>query len=756
MAQWKKADVDASKTGQATASEGGLANSGIMLIREWHQHQATSDSTSPPRIDEALQAYAQRVQETLGRIDLEVLTPLAEQGDHPPVSLRDVFVAPQVRADPPPVELPRELMKRLIENHELAAQDNAPSGVDSDALERVSRAYREQQTMGLLEVLTDPQGQRIVVLGDPGSGKSTLARYLTLSLTSSTPDEELAPLAGLLPVVVELRRYAEERWRERTFEEFLEYLHVMEGMCIPSILLEEYLQEGRCLVIFDGLDELFNPAVRAETSRRITAFAGRYPHTRIVVTSRVIGYQRTAFDPAHFKHYMLQDLETIQIRRFAKLWYVNACPENSDLSSRLTRRVTDAVQHSRPVRELAGNPLLLTILAIIGRRQTLPRDRLGVYKHAITVLVARWDQDAKHLKVNDTPEAIDILGAEERQDLLRLLARHMQDGNSGIAGNHIHGRELERIFRDYLIQYELPIVQATTAARFMVNQLRERNFVLSRYGSEVYGFVHRAFLEYLAADDIAYRYKELREWSPEGLIAEVFERRTNDPAWHEVLLLLVGMLPEQDSGRALDSILSLHRNRQTADDYRVLVLAVQGLAEVRKIGRLSRQSKTVADELIVATSKASYAYTPQLYSALPALAAFSEFWAGRERFLHWFHARGQFLESRIVGATPADVAHVLYHDADMLWKFALLGHGGQHRGSALRELASRWSNMPETLALMRSRAVKDTDYQARTVALEQLATHWADHPNTLELIRSRVTQDPDEDVRSSALRMMAT
>jgi energy-coupling factor transporter ATP-binding protein EcfA2 len=647
-------------------------------------------------------------------------------------------------------------MRRLIESDELVTPGIFSRDADKESLERIRKAYQQQPILNILEILADPQSQRVVVLGDPGSGKSTLARYITLVLSSSSPDDALAPLAGWLTVVVELRRYAEDRWRERTFEDFLDYLHVTEGMCVPANVLEEQLREGQCLVIFDGLDELFNPAIRAETSRRITAFSSRYPKSRILVTSRVIGYQRAPFDSAQFKHYMLQELTTPQIKEFAQLWYANACPENHDLSARLSQRVCDAVEHSRPVRELAGNPLILTILAIIGRRQTIPRDRLGVYKHAVTVLVARWDQDAKHLKASDTPEAIDILGAEERHELLRLLARRMQDGHSGIAGNHIHSRELEEIFRDYLIQYELPIVEATKAARFMVSQLRERNFILSRYGGEVYGFVHRAFLEYLAADDIAYRYKETREWDREGLITRIYQKRITDPAWHEVLLLLVGMLPDQDASHVIDRLLELHRNRQNSDDFQILAMAVQALAEVRKIGRLAPQSKALVDELIAATSKAVYANTGHLYDALPALATFSEFWAGRERFLHWFHMRGQFLQTGIVGASPADVAHALYHDAALLRKFAVFGSGGQHRSSALRWLASRWSDRQETLDILRSRAVQDVDYQPRAVALELLATHWADREGILELLSNQAVEDPDEDVRSSALSMLAT
>ncbi len=97
---------------------------------------------------------------------------------------------------------------------------------------------------------------------------------------------------------------------------------------------------------------------------------------------------------------------------------------------------------------------------------------------------------------------------------------------SPIESNYLHQDELLATFKEYLReQYELPVAQAVTAARTMVKQLRERNFILGHYGAGTYAFVHRTFLEYLAAEDIGRRYTREREWTPEELIDEVFVRR---------------------------------------------------------------------------------------------------------------------------------------------------------------------------------------------------------------------------------------
>ncbi|MFF2045458.1 HEAT repeat domain-containing protein [Kitasatospora sp. NPDC058170] len=663
----------------------------------------------------AVDAYRQRVRESYARLDLEVLTPLSEQGEHPVVELREVFVAPRVRADPPPVELPRELLQRLLATGEVLADRDLPPGVTPETVQHLRDTHRRRPAEAVLDVLAGPRGARAVLLGDPGAGKSTLARYLALSLSlPGCATGSLAALAGRLPLVVELRQYAEAQWRERTFEDFLDHLHATKGMSVPAPVLRHLLRTGAAVVVFDGLDELFDPRIRTEAAQRIAAFAARWDQARVVVTSRVIGYQRGVLDGAGFAHYMLEDLDEEQIRTFARSWYRVACPTDPEQAEQLVRRVTDAVAASRPVRELAGNPLLLTILAIIGRRQTLPRDRQGVYEHAVKVLVAHWDRDIKHLKADLPPavdEALEMLEPKERLELLRLLARRMQEGHGGIAGNHIHADELEEVVRDYLLQFGHAEKDARMAARAMREQLRTRNFILARYGGEVYGFVHRAFLEYLAAADIAHRYKEEREWTPEELIEEVVAARVGDPAWHEVLLLLVGQLSERDAARVIDRLLAIHAAE--ARDPDVLVLAIRALAEVRKIGLLGVQSDAVVDAMIALPSGSS---GPLLADAQLALSSFGSAWSGRRRYLRWFHLLG-WSRSGTAAVEISCMMHSSY--------------------AALRALATHHDN--ETV---------------RSAALGSLGRHFAENADTFRLLQERVVQDPAPEVRSAVLRVL--
>ncbi|MFD4599634.1 NACHT domain-containing protein [Streptomyces sp. NPDC058464] len=704
------------------------------------------------RIDRELADYAAQVRSSHGRLDLEVLIP-SQAGEHPAVELQAVFVPPRLRADPPPVELPRELRERLESLDGALPPGELPPGLDEESLERVRRAYRERRPLESLEVLTDPQQQRVVLLGDPGAGKSTFARYLALALTSETVPEPLAGLAGRVPVIVELRRYADERWRDRSFEDYLGSLSTLERMSVPRGVLDVLLHAGRAVVVFDGLDELFEPVVRAEAGRRIAAFAERYPGVRIVVTSRVIGYRRAVLDKAGFRHYMIQDLTKGQIDEFAKRWYAIVCPGDPELAARLHQRMTDAVEASRPVRDLAGNPLLLTILAIIGRRRQLPRDRLGVYEHAVDLLVARWDQEVKDLP-NPVQADMRIIDNKDRLALLRLLARRMQEGQGGSVGNHIHGDDLERLFITHLEQRYRSLSKERTvlAARGMIRQLRERNFILSRFGDEVYGFVHRAFLEYLAADDIARRYQRDREWGEEELVREVFEARARDPAWHEVLLLLVGKLGERDAARVIDALLRLHAEDVRKGRHDMLALAVRALAEVDRIDLVAPQGNAVVDAMIdLLERNLGWTALDALESMLPALSLLGPEWEGRERYVRWFLLRGQFqAEHRIASG----IACALLSSPEAVLLLAEHSPDSATRAEVLRQVLDRWPNLPAAWDLARG-ALDARDAESRRGALECLARYWSDDAGVRELLFDRATADPAPEARREALESVA-
>ncbi|MCX5225204.1 HEAT repeat domain-containing protein [Streptomyces sp. NBC_00233] len=698
-----------------------------------------------PEIEAAREAYATRVRQRYGRLDLEVLTPLREQDERPVLHLRDVFVPQSVRADPPPVELPQELLRRLMDPAEAEPHD-LPPGIDRETVDRVRRAYQERPPLPVLDVLTLPEHDRVVLLGHPGSGKSTLARYLALVLTSPEPPPGLAALHGSLPLIVELREYAQPAWRERTFEDFLSHQYATEGLGLPPATLTALLAgEGpySALVLFDGLDELFEKDIRDAVTRRIAGFAARHPKARIVVTSRGYGYQRAVLDGAGFTNLMLQDLDREQIGAFAGQWFALACPDDPDQARKLVERVTTAVDASTSVRELAGNPLILTILAIIGRRRELPRDRRTVYEHAVDVLVEHWDP-SKYLKDRQVEEHLPYLGPEDKRELLRLIARQMQEGHGGISGNHIAGPDLLKSFEEYLKdRYALPPDRAATAARVMLDQFRHRNFILSRYGGEIYGFVHRTFLEYLAATDLAHRFNHERSLSEEDL-QDLFAVKVHDPTWHEILLLLVGLLDERFVAGVIDRLLApraiaVPLGSRHDDAFAEVAFVARCLAEVRRLGALAPQSTALVGAVVRLFEFARVLGVPVFYpyahveSLGPALAALGDDWTGREVYARWHEGWRR-------GERPFEDWSLSLNSADQLaMNIFLWLHGrGEPRAAYLAETA-----------------VTGDSTAARLGAARLLVRSAGREPTTMERVDRCLREDTSADVRSTLLGHLA-
>ncbi|HEU5157653.1 MAG TPA: HEAT repeat domain-containing protein [Streptosporangiaceae bacterium] len=751
---------------------------------------------SDPTSAAAWRAYRQRLIGEYGRLDLEALTP-PEREEYLQLWLSDVFVEPNVRADAPPVELSKELLRKLEEASELSPLD-VPRGLEREDLEEARKIYRTRPTRAAFDVVAGPSERLCVLLGDPGAGKSTIARYLLLALAGERATGRLAELAGHEPVLIELRDYALARPQCENFSEYLAARHRADGLGLPEGVLDAYLNGGgQALVIFDGLDELFDPQEREAVARQIAWFASIHPTARILVTSRIVGYRKRILDEAGFGHHTLQDLNREQVEEFLTSWYGLALHDRPAMAAQRRDRLTKAIEESPPIKELAGNPLLLTILAIIGKHRELPRERWKVYDHAASVLVEHWDVN-KHLS-NARVDA-DVIREDDKKDLLRRLAYRMQLGTEGLAGNHIWLEDLVAEIVDYLRdRFKYDFARATSIAHAMVDQFRERNFVLARYGPKVYGFVHRALLEFFCAGEIVIRFEKTRVLSEKQLAVDVFGKHWEDPTWREVLRLIAGMVDAGVTDRLLTRLIeSAEPVKTTALDQPPLgatAVAVQCLAEIRNIGAAERSAHLLLRVVIDLLRRADRSFADEREEVLesvvlPAVATLGPTWPSREHYLEWFEqqARG-FVTWRACRFAPRLLA-ALYSDApgirtmltdlaqhdglapqrracllgvvdtwpDLLSCDLVLGlltdNAEIVRQAAVEQLAAHWATHPDTLPAIHN-ALLDPGWEVRRAALQALDAPWAHTPGTFTVIRQAIA-DIDEDVRAAAVRAVAS
>ena len=632
--------------------------------------------------------------------------------------------------------------------------------------------------------------QRQVILGDPGSGKSSLLRYLALRWARI--DDANLRYTQPLPLLIELRQY--NRWECPSGKGFLKYLHEASTWHrLNQQTLDHLLQQpDRVVLLLDGLDEVFDPVERERVVNDIHRFSNDYKHVRIVVTSRVVGYQPARLRNADFRHFMLQDLDADQIGSFLDKWHDVTFdkPQEGDAKR---QRLAGAIKNSKSIAQLAGNPLLLTMMAILNRNQKLPDDRVDLYQQCSRLLLHQWDVERT---LGEFPGLSAEIGLREKTDILRTVAYAMQTRLSDKSrANYIDGTTLTSLIEDYL-HTELRFEQARAVARALVEQLRARNFILCYLGADSYAFVHRTFLEYFCAADIVHQFNVAKTLSEPDLIA-LFDEHCRDDDWREVLRLICGQIDEAFVGRIVEH-LATRTDLETWDretPLPELPLAIYCLSEPRSLRKVTAVGERLLEQVIQLVSRANRRTNPARllidFMESELVVASTELgtrWPGKERLqqcaisqVDKLDVDGRFVWSILVARVVDDI--------DIVRKLCL--HQSQKTFAsyvpslALRELADRWptentrdfllerildmkydsraaalqalaENWPDetTRELLAQRAVQDDHYNPRRAALQALAENWPDE-TTRELLAQRAVQDDDASCRNAALQALA-
>ena len=142
----------------------------------------------------------------------------------------------------------------------------------------------------------------MVLLGDPGSGKTSFVRIVVARLASGNPPPGVD--AGLLPVIVALRDLAlrlarvnldsfplvkhDDVLAEAVRDQMVADLAGLDCTGFEDTLCE-CLETKRCVLVFDGLDEV-PQSLRERVRRAVLAAVARYSLPRVIVTCRKRSY----------------------------------------------------------------------------------------------------------------------------------------------------------------------------------------------------------------------------------------------------------------------------------------------------------------------------------------------------------------------------------------------------------------------------------------------------------------------------------
>jgi len=371
---------------------------------------------------------------------------------------------------------------------------------------------------------------RAVVLGDPGGGKSTLSTYLALGIAKGSPE---VYDSVRIPFLIVLRDFAASLSRKpKTLIEFIEEIcREPYNVPAPEGAIEYLLLNGRALILFDGLDELIDTALRARVVDSVHGFVSRYPTVQVVVTSRFVGYEEAPLDEARFDAFRLAPFSKLQVQQYATNWF------KLDPQIEYSKRNSVAmafIRESDMVRDLRVNPLMLSLMCgIYSADGYIPQNRADVYEKCADLLFEKWDRVRK-IEV-PVPFRAHLLPA------LYSLALWLYENPPPRKG--LTRGKLVSLMQESLIKKVNDPDEAYEVADKFVGFCTGRAWVLTDVGAtnkeSLYSFTHRTFLEYFAARQL------FRLNASSGSLYKVLQSRIERSEWDVVAQVAVQILDTQ-------------------------------------------------------------------------------------------------------------------------------------------------------------------------------------------------------------------
>lgn len=422
-----------------------------------------------------------------------------------PIGLGDIYTDVSI--------LQKPTGSRRMSQAELLEQHNLEKFEGADSSNR-----KKERVPGLQAVEQFP---RLVVLGKPGAGKTTfLKRITTQCITGQIFPQQV-------PVFVTLKHFTETKQQPDLFDYIVQQCSD-NGVDDADSVVEKLLNQGRLLLLLDGLDEV-SPADSARVVDNIRQFSERFHRNQFIVTCRIAAKE---FTLELFTEIEVEDFDDQQIAVFVTKWFALKDPTKTEHFLRQFKK-------NPRVQQLARNPLLLTLLCWwFEDSGNFSANRSELYEAGIFVLLKKWDTKRNI----ERDQVYKGLSHKRKEDMLSQIAWKTFE-----AGNYFFKqKDLERQIHEFIEN----VIGASTNeqeleldSEAILKSIEAQHGLLVERAQGIYSFSHLTFQEYFTARKVV---ASCNPYTTEDKILQELALWVTDKRWREVFLLVAEMLPSVD------------------------------------------------------------------------------------------------------------------------------------------------------------------------------------------------------------------
>ncbi|WP_029283380.1 NACHT domain-containing NTPase [Pedobacter sp. R20-19] len=385
-------------------------------------------------------------------------------------------------------------------------------------------------------------GKRLVILGNPGSGKSIVIKSIICDILKKENERFFGKLIGFLPFRIELRNYlAFKKENKGSFLKYLVFLLENEYQInnITESILINILKENKCILLFDGLDEIFDIQDKIATKNDIENFQNTFDNIYSVTTSRVIGYDEASLNET-FAPLLIDQFDHVKIEEYVIKWY----EKEEEIEDIRLKEIEGFISKMYEIDfELISNPLLLSLIVILYRNiLKLPESKLEIYQSCTKTLVDKWDA-SKDLVIN-----LDSQLLKEKDKLFADLAHWQYNELSSKSTNITYSKAKQTISKSIIRLNISKEDDCDNLADTFMEYAQKRSLYFDN------NFTHKTFLEYYTAYWIYSNIEKKHLVNERNNIISIY---IGNPFWFIVLELLLNLIDkDQADNDIIDEIIN--------------------------------------------------------------------------------------------------------------------------------------------------------------------------------------------------------